>query len=143
MHSHMITDTKDALDFIFGGNARFTLVSKITGRRYTYKVRLTDVTDKPIAFVSVLTGPDNTSDYHYIGFVRPGGDVTAGAKGQPNHPAFKAISWAVRRFNRGQESAALEFWHEGRCARCARPLTDPASIERGFGPECVRHMEGV
>jgi hypothetical protein len=25
----------------------------------------------------------------------------------------------------------------GRCKRCGRPLTDPASIERGVGPDCA------
>jgi hypothetical protein len=31
----------------------------------------------------------------------------------------------------------LEIWHEGRCARCNRRLTVPASIASGFGPECA------
>jgi len=30
----------------------------------------------------------------------------------------------------------LEIWHEGRCGRCNRKLTVPASIALGIGPEC-------
>lgn len=26
----------------------------------------------------------------------------------------------------------------GRCRRCGRALTDPASVERGVGPDCVK-----
>jgi hypothetical protein len=27
---------------------------------------------------------------------------------------------------------------KGRCKRCGRLVTDPVSIERGLGPECVK-----
>lgn len=29
------------------------------------------------------------------------------------------------------------------CARCQRPLHDPASVQRGEGPDCARHPVGV
>ncbi|MGE4296818.1 MAG: DUF6011 domain-containing protein [Desulfovibrionaceae bacterium] len=28
------------------------------------------------------------------------------------------------------------------CRRCRRKLTDPASIRRGYGPECARRVQG-
>jgi hypothetical protein len=31
----------------------------------------------------------------------------------------------------------VEFWHEGKCCRCGRKLTVPASIASGIGPECA------
>lgn len=31
----------------------------------------------------------------------------------------------------------MQFWTEGRCGKCARRLTVPASIAAGFGPECA------
>lgn len=34
----------------------------------------------------------------------------------------------------------VEIWHEGRCGRCARRLTVPASIVIGIGPECAEIM---
>jgi hypothetical protein len=33
------------------------------------------------------------------------------------------------------ETALIEA---GRCKRCGRLLTDPDSVERGYGPECVK-----
>ena len=31
-------------------------------------------------------------------------------------------------------------YHEGRCCRCAMPLTHPDSIVLGVGPDCLEHM---
>ena len=51
-----------------------------------------------------------------------------------------AFSWVFERVVEGRVPRTVEFWHEGRCGRCARALTDPASIRSGFGPECVKHV---
>jgi len=137
-HPLLIEDAASALEFAMGGNARFTLVSKKTGERKTYRIRQPDVT-KPY-FVQLLTGPDNTSDYTYLGYITGDfpGWVKAGKKGNPEHPAFKAIHWAMAKLAAGEMPGQLEFWHEGRCAKCGRVLTDPASIESGVGPECAK-----
>jgi len=136
-HPHLITDADAALDFIFGGAARFTLVSKKTGTRYTYRMKKSDG-ERPVYFAQLLTGPDNTADYEYIGFGKYGqSGLIAGRKGNPNHPAYRALDWALHKMGGGEMPEQLEFWHEGRCARCAKVLTDPASIERGLGPECA------
>jgi len=87
-------------------------------------------------FVQLLTGPDNTADYEYLGFTR-GFEMVAGRKGNPNHPAYRAADWTIKNLANKNMPGELEFWHEGRCARCAKVLTDPASIERGLGPECA------
>lgn len=131
-----IDSAAGALEFMFGGKARFTMVSKASGKRYTY--RMAKAKDKDMFFASLLVGQSNETDYEYIGFVGEGKHrLLAGKKGSAHHPAFVGLDWALAQFNNGQMPQALEFWHEGRCARCARPLTDPASIARGFGPECA------
>ena len=141
-HPHHITDAADAHAFIFGGRARFTLVSKVTGKRYTYRVSKSKDSDT-MFFLSVLTGPSNEDDYQYIGSIRTSGVhsiVHGGRAGNPEHPAFKAMDWMLRQIENSnplQMPVSVEFWHEGRCAKCARPLTDPASIARGLGPECA------
>ena len=138
-HPLMIEAAEDAMAFAFGGNARFTLKSEATGKRYTYRVSKAKDRDD-MYFASLLTGPDNTSDYEYLGFLKTGGGISmliAGKKGNPAHPAYKALDWALGHLSRGNMPDKLEFWHEGRCARCARVLTDPVSIERGLGPECA------
>jgi len=136
-HPLQITDADAALDFMFGGAARFTLVSKKTGARKTFRMRKSEG-EHPVYFAQLLTGPDNTADYEYIAFAKydqPG--LIAGRKGNPDHPAYRALDWALHKLGGGEVPEQLEVWHEGRCARCARVLTDPSSIERGLGPECV------
>ena len=144
-HPHLIADASDAHQFIFGGRSRFTLVSKKTGKRYTYRVAKAKDSDT-MFFASLLVGQSNERDYEYIGFVKTGGthsEVIAGKKGNPNHPAFKGLSWLLSKVENSNPLAMpedVEFWHEGRCARCGRALTDPASIAAGFGPECINHI---
>jgi len=138
-HPHLIADAEAASSFVFGGKARFTLVSKATGKRYTYRVAKAKGKDD-LFFANVLVGQNNEQDYEYIGFTNHGNGVVAGRKGNPNHPAFIALDWALNKFAAGSMPEQLEFWHEGRCARCARTLTDPQSIEAGFGPECINHI---
>lgn len=146
-HSHdmrgQFTSAADAFVFMIAGKATVTLLSKKTGTRFTY--RLTASEDGQCHFVSLLSGPDNTSDYKYIGRIsrnvywhgrkvpRPG-DIAHDA------PSAKAFAWVWRALVRGELPAQLEIWHEGRCGRCARKLTVPASIARGFGPECAEKI---
>lgn len=138
-HPLQITDATDALAFAFGGKARFTLVSKATAKRYTF--RIAKAKDGDMFFAQLLTGPNNTEDYTYLGFIKnAAGSLIAGRKGNPSHPAYKALDWALRHLAQDDMPEQLEFWHEGRCACCAKVLTDPVSIERGIGPECAKKM---
>ncbi len=138
-----ITDPADMLAFVYGGRAVFTLVSQKTNKRYTYrgtKGRATQFSASPPYFFNVLTGPDNTSHYEYIGFSRADWHTTGlrpGNKGNANHPAYAALNWFLGQVKKDRQPPQMEFWHVGKCARCARQLTDPVSIARGLGPECA------
>jgi hypothetical protein len=119
--------------FVFSGRSIFTLLSKKTGVRYTYKVETS--VGKP-SFVSLLTAPDT---YTYIGAVFTTGGVsvfrhTKASRVSVDAPSFLAFTWFVERL--GCLPTSLEVWHEGRCGRCGRALTDPDSIRSGFGPTC-------
>jgi len=138
---HQFQSATDALDFILAGNAYFTLRSLKTGKRYTYRVAVAKDsrdTPTPLHFVSVLTGPDNSSDYTYIGTIR---DRTFrwGKRGglDAKAPSVQAIEWALAQLVAGRLPTSLEVWHQGRCGRCGRLLTVPESIDRGLGPECA------
>lgn len=52
----------------------------------------------------------------------------------------RGFAWFWRTLNGGTFPATFEFWHEGRCAACARRLTVPQSIATGFGPECAERL---
>lgn len=138
-------DTITVREFLLAGNARVTLVSKLTGARFTFRVRRP--TKKSPHFVALLRGPDNEADYEFIGSLLPGfaGDELIyrhswKSRVTENAPAVNAFSWFWRRMREGKFPRSLEVWHEGRCGRCGRLLTVPESVGRGFGPECIGHI---
>jgi hypothetical protein len=148
--------------FALAGNARFTLVSTRTGARFTFRVRAKKDSRDRVAcyFVSVLTGPDNTSSYEFLGTIFATERVCTGggsfgrqystvparepkfSHGKKSRigagaPSAKAFAWWWARAARGTETPECEVWHLGRCGRCGRDLTVPESIACGLGPECA------
>lgn len=69
-HPAQMTDPAQIREFVLAGNARLTLVSRKTGARFTYRVRAAKGDGPASHFVSVLTGPENNTDYGYLGFFR-------------------------------------------------------------------------
>lgn len=134
-----LESANDALRFIFGGNATFTIRSAKTGARFTYKIRQPEI-GKPF-FASVLAGQNNETDFEYIGFVPTStrGVLCAGSKGKPDAPSFNALRWVLAKLNNeARIPEDLELFHEGRCCACGRKLTTPESIISGIGPECSK-----
>lgn len=137
MDSHRIEDPEQIERFIGAGRARFTIVSVNSGKRFTYRAEHTE--GKPI-FVSLLTGSNNMQDYTFVGTIFPSRGYICSRKSviKPSATSNVALKWFIERLNDKAIPPQVEFWHEGRCGKCARPLTDPVSIARGFGPECVK-----
>lgn len=141
LESGNIPDADTALRFITAGNATFTIRSRKTGTRFTYKVRATE--DKAMLFVSLLSGPDNETAYQYFGNIRTRNrSYWHGKKAKISEaaPAAKAFAWTWHALVTGKKPDSLEIWHEGRCGRCGRKLTVPESIATGFGPECAGRL---
>ena len=141
-----------AMAFIFAGNAYFTLRSKKTLTRFTYRVsraKCKRCGEKechcwahPIFFVNVLTGSQNDSDYSYVGYIKDGEFKYGEAKARigRNAPSVNAFEWAFAQLRQLKLPINLEVWHDGCCGRCGRKLTVPESVERGIGPECAQRM---
>jgi hypothetical protein len=146
-------------EFLFAGQAIFTIVSLKSGMRFTYKVRakkqdveelarrtaVGEVTEEGFVchFVNLLHGPDNTTDFAYLGVLRkPGRFFTTPKSRITQHPAsHRALVWFLEALKAERQDVLgkqLEFWHTGRCGVCGRLLTVPASVEHGIGPECAR-----
>lgn len=127
-----------AVDFLFAGNATFTVTSLKTGVRYTYKVRKAE--DKPVYFVMLLTGSDNESDFSYLGML--GEDrsfrLTKASKLGAHSKPVVAFDYTLRHLTAGGTVPGVELHHAGRCGRCGRKLTVPSSVESGMGPECAQ-----
>lgn len=125
--------TDQAKRFVFGGNSIFTIRSKKTGNRFTFRVKKSKNPYKDVFWVSLLNGSDNVSDYKYIGAFSD----KYYAKNNLKALSTSAIRWFLEGLDKGRDLGDLEIFHAGRCGRCARLLTVPESVESGFGPECV------
>lgn len=129
-----------SLDFFEGGKAIFT-VSNPIGDHYTYKI---NKKEKGPFFVSLLTGPDNSRDYTYLGVYHPKQHsviLTHASKFNETSTPVRVIRWAIIMIKDGAViPRGYTIQHEGRCCRCGRMLTTPESIEQGIGPECAKKM---
>lgn len=145
-------------DFITAGRAIFTLKLSDQYRsahpecppHYTYKIAFKEGSNgfSDAWFVNLLTGPDNTSDYTYVGMLNPdNGSIRLTKKSQykENSPPILLLSRLLLRVWAEEqdqiEKAGFRLHHEGRCGRCGRLLTVPESVESGIGPECASKME--
>lgn len=129
--------------FFFGGNATFT-VDNGKGKHYTFKVRRKEANDNfqnEVFFLSVMWGTDNENDYRYMGVLKYDGIVrlTRGSKVSADDNRLKVAQWAIKKVLTGTELPdGYAIMHAGRCCKCGRKLTNPASIENGVGPECAK-----
>ena len=139
----------DFKKFILAGKATFT-VHNNKGDHYTYRVTKAEEkgTWGVTWFVSVLTGPNNTRDYTYVGLLNSNtGTIrhTKASQFDANSLVAKVFNWAVGRVVWADRLNALPngygIKHEGRCGRCGRMLTTPESIDIGIGPECLGKLE--
>jgi hypothetical protein len=115
---------------------------------YTYRVRYKPASDQwPEAwFVDLLAGPNNTTDYKFLGKL----NKATGAVALTTRSHFTDNAWPVRVLRRAlavvwsdddaaMTTAGFAIHHEGRCGRCGRVLTTPHSVQLGLGPECASY----
>lgn len=129
--------------FALAGNATFTVTSRKTGVRFTFKVR--QPRPETPHFVSLMTGADNENDFAYFGFITAKGEFVHAkpekSRITPEAPSAKGFAWLWRNIDNAPKLAEqVEIHHEGRCCRCGRKLTVPESVESGIGPECAAMM---
>lgn len=136
MNGHKITNTKEALKFIFAGKSVVTFVNTNTGNRFTFKLK--QAKDSNLFFVSVLTNPDT---YTYIGTCVEG-NYKHGKKSNITKDAqsVKVFEFMLSRLKSDNLPDFLEVWHEGFCGKCGKRLTVPSSILNGLGPDCIKKL---
>jgi hypothetical protein len=126
--------------FFSAGNAKFT-VSNPKGERYTFRIGRKEET-QPF-FVSLMTGPDNESSFTYMGIFNPANNevrLTRKSRYTEDTLPVKVVRWALKAVSANKVPEGYTIQHSGKCCRCGRTLTTPESIERGWGPECDKHM---
>jgi hypothetical protein len=121
--------------FMLGGNAIVTFQSEKTGAHFTYRISTKKGQASP-HFVAVLTGPEQ---YSYLGCIFGGKVYAHGRKSKIGQeaPSAKAFMWAWKKLSAGTMPEVMSVYHEGRCGRCQRRLTDPESIRTGMGSTCA------
>lgn len=140
MSQEMVIDDR-VEQFILGGDSEFTIESKSTEKHYTYRVKPAG-RDRALYWMYVMVAPQ---EFQYAASMRPERDpqfsVTKGSAENFSNdsPSVAAFRWFWGHLHAGHYdalSSQAKFYHAGKCGRCRRTLTDPESIERGFGPYC-------
>lgn len=141
-------ELENPIKFMLSGKAIVTIQNDRTGNRFTYKIRKARKmyrSTKNVYFVSLLSGTG--SHYEFIGSIQVSNVIVY--KHSPksrlleSETGVKAIDAVISIIDRKllPHFKSLRFYHAGFCGRCARLLTDPESIERGFGPYCYKQIE--
>lgn len=134
----------EAHDFVLAGNAIITLQSVKTNTHFTYKVVKADAEKSALRgydnqgdtyFVKLLTeGSADEGTFTYMGMIKGGQfRLTRASRVTQDSPCVKAFAWF---FSLPSLPETLAVSHAGRCGRCGRTLTEPESIESGYGPDC-------
>lgn len=135
MSEQVKLDSESITSFMLAGKATFTIHNPRTSRSFTYKVKANK--EHTVHFVSILTGPDNNSNYTYIGFIR-NNEFVYGRNKSPignDAPSVLAFSWLMaNRSNLGP----VECFRSSKCARCGRKLTRVSSIIQWLGEDCAK-----
>ncbi len=136
----MFDNAIDAKTFLLAGNSTITLESTKTAKHFTFRVKRPK--DKDIAFVSVLTGPSNETDYTYIGIMGANETLVLTKKSKMTAESIpvRAFNYMMDGLKEGKIRENLNISHSGKCGRCNRLLTTPTSLASGIGPECAKKV---
>lgn len=88
---------------------------------------------------SFLAGPDNESDFVGFAFVNEDGTVAVWKRfrSEGYAPYVEALNTVMGYPTLADEFRTAYAMKSGKCARCGRKLTVPASLNRGLGPDCA------
>ena len=133
-------------DLFFAGRATLTFNNETKGTHMTVKVKQAlDKQDRkvklPIFFVSISLLNDGDQGAIFTGTIFHNNMTYRLAKGiDPASRLGMAMAFLMAAV---KDTSVLDrynvtFQHEGKCCSCSMPLTHPASIPTGFGPDCLQ-----
>lgn len=150
--SHKLKN-EDALAFMLGGRARFTLKSLETSVDFSFEIQDQKikqgnkrVNNPNLKFVSLFIGAGTQVKgraYAYFGYIvktTNGWSYRDSPKSKFSNNLETGIvgfKFVFQRLLNGAALPKLEIWHEGICACCGRALKLSESIELGWGPVCL------
>lgn len=127
-------------DYIYGGRGVVTLKSP-TGVHHTYmfnKPRNEDIFPSDVLFVYAV---HDGHKLFYVGMVEDDYFRLTRHSRFDNHTEIvKGARYIMKMMHYPNMETPMELYHQGICAVCGRPLTNPKSIERGMGPACRKRL---
>jgi hypothetical protein len=82
-----------------------------------------------------VTSNDGFRDSTWYGRILEDGTMTASRHLTPEVEAFLTLI-----ADNPEDAVANAGKHSGNCCFCSKPLTDPASLDAGYGPTCAKHF---
>ena len=149
-------DKKLTREFIFSGHSVLTCMNTETGKHKTFMIDKSD--DGRVHFFKIRGDKDGVfvpltkdlkkqkKNWVYVGMTLPNGKfiTTRGSKVTRDSQSFRSIEWLLRastEWSLGIDKyPQIEVYHEGFCGRCGRPLTNPESVQLGYGPSCYKEI---
>lgn len=126
--------------FLLGGNCRCMIGNQKTGNCFSYHIKQGS---KRLYFVNVETPAGRV----YAGYIQDMSNKeghrymyvkgTNGAMSESLMP-IQALLYVLNRADCLPAGVYVE--HYGKCGVCGRKLTDPESMERGIGPNCIKKL---
>jgi hypothetical protein len=123
-------------------NGEITIRNPATGQHRTVRVK-TQKEDAKFApgerIISLLSGPNNDSDYIPFGFVKWDGRVIVWKRfrGNGQRSFHERLALMVMYPDHYEEHCDVEYRFDTTCRKCNRKLTTPESIDSGIGPVCA------
>lgn len=116
----------------------YTLVCP--SHRRTIRIKEVDFGDLPQGTLKIqyLTGSDNDTSFTSCAFLRPNGTLQVWGRFAADQGLIDDLRTFLALGDADRTQAGLAYALEsGRCCRCGRTLTVPASIHQGMGPDCA------
>lgn len=130
--------TENILDYILGGKAEFTLLQEGSSEmkykvmanvnRSCYFLYTENINDRNIKYQGYFLKKDMS--FH------KGKNVSEAGL---NVKAINAFLWLLSHHKK--MPSIVHVYHNGKCSRCGKKLTDAESLRTGLGPTCRRKAE--
>jgi hypothetical protein len=150
MKNETLLDPKAFSKFITVGLAEFTIVSKESGKNYSFITKKCPKKDSrtpnpPIwvkMYVNKVNGPGRVALYMGVIFDNVNSGLTyihnQERKRYEDCEGIKAFKWIFK--HRDNLPDTVDIFYTGRCSACGRKITTPKSIKNGIGPVCMKNI---
>lgn len=137
---HELVGNDRIYNYITGGHGTVTLQSS-SGIHHTYQFSVPNFRKKGEDTLCVFTLVDG-NEWVYVGMYKNKQFLlTKASKFPVTSSIVRGVAFILKLMLKpGYSDDRMHLFHEGVCARCGRPLTNPASIEIGIGPVCQERM---